>query len=260
MSLCPSSLSFSEVHSAKRVEAASKTLGETVVRRLVAFVLFLMGGKREEIAQHLSIPVGTLYSLLTRITQLGLPAIEDRRRSHSEFLPSVQLETPALEVTKTESAIVLDFGGEDRVVSVPAANALQAKVFLLTLEQNGLLERTQVADLLGYSAAYVGRMARQMAEGDVPALLDKRQGQKANYRITPDVKAELVQQFAVDVIARGKTSGESIAAALQERCGIVVPARTVRHHLAQMGLSAIRDTLPQLVAAVKKTSEQSSNT
>ena len=32
MSLCPSSLSFSEVHSAKRVEAASKTLGETVVR------------------------------------------------------------------------------------------------------------------------------------------------------------------------------------------------------------------------------------
>ena len=57
MSLCPSSLSFSEVHSAKRVEAASKTLGETVVRRLVAFALFLMGAKREEIAQHLSMPL-----------------------------------------------------------------------------------------------------------------------------------------------------------------------------------------------------------
>ena len=171
----------------------------------------------------------------------------------------MQLETPTLEVTKTESAFLVDFGDEDRIVSISVTNALQAKVFLLTLEQSGLLERTRVADLLGYSAAHVGRMARQMAEEDVSALLDKRQGQQENYRITPDVQAELVQQFAVDVIARGQTSGEAIAAELQERCGIVVPARTVRHHLARMGLSAIRDTLPQLVAAVKKTSDPSSN-
>ena len=81
-----------------------------------------------------------------------------------------------------------------------------------------------------------------------------------DYLVTPVVKAELVQQFTVDVIARGKTSGEAISAELQDRCDITIPPRTVRHHLARMGLSAIRHSLPQLLDAVKKTSKGSSGT
>lgn len=257
MSYCPSSLSFSKVHSDKRVEGASKTLGEGVVRRVLAFALFLMGARREDIARHLSIPLGTLFSLLTRITKHGLPAVEDRRQRHSDFLAVPEPQRPALKVTSRKSGIVLDFGGE---VSIPVSNVLQTKVFLLTLLQNGLVGRARTAGLLGYSSTHTARMARQLAEGDVPALLDKRQGQKTDYRITPEVKAELVQQFTVDVIAGGKTSGEAISAELQDRCDIAIPARTVRHHLARMGLSAIRHSLPQLLDAVKKTSKGSSGT
>ena len=71
------------------------------------------------------------------------------------------------------------------------------------------------------------------------------------------IKAELIQQFAVDIIAGGKTSGEAVSAELRERCDIALPARTVRHHLARMGLPAIRHSLPQLLDAVKKTSKAS---
>jgi hypothetical protein len=101
-------------------------------------------------------------------------------------------------------------------------------------------------------------MVRRLANGDVHALLDQRQGQQQDYRLTPEVKAELIQQFAVDVIARGHTSGEAIAAELQQRCQITVPARTVRHHLARMGLPAIKHSLPRLLATVNKTSTPSS--
>ena len=258
MSLCPSSLVFSEAHSSKRIEAASGSLGEPVVRRVVAFALFVMGAKREDIARHLSMPLGTLFSLLTRISRLGLPAVEDRRHSHSKFLPAPEPQAPAVKVTSKKSGIVVDFGGKGRAVTIPASNILQTKTFLLTLLENGLLERSQVAGFLGYSATHAARLARELARGDVPALLEKRQGQKEDYRATPHVKAELVQQFVVDVIARGKTSGEAISAELHERCDITLPARTVRHHLARMGLPAIRNTLPQLLEAVKKTSRESS--
>ena len=260
MAYCPFSLSFSEAHSAKRVEAASKRLGDGVVRRVLAFALFLMGARREDIARHLSIPLGTLFSLLTRIARHGLSAVEDRRRRHSDFLPLCEHRPPVLKVASRKSEVVLDFGGEGRTVSIPTSNSLQTKVFLLTLLHNGLLDRTRVADLLGYSSTHTARMARQLAEGDVAALLDKRQGRKEDYRVTPEVKAELVQQFAVDVIARGKTSGEAIAVELQDRCGIALPARTVRHHLARMGLPAIRNSMPQLLEAVKKTSRASTKT
>lgn len=258
MSYCPSELTFSTAHSDKRIQATSGTLGDGVVKRVLAFALFLMGAKRQDIARHLSIPLGTLFSLLTRMAQHGLPAIEDRRQRHSDFRPPCEDRPAALEVTAEKSGVVLEFGADGPTVSIPVSNDLQTKVFLLTLLQNGVLERARVADLLEYSSTHIARMARQLADGDVHALLDKRQGQQQDYRITPEVKAELVQQFAVDVIARGKTSGEAISAELQERCQITVPARTVRHHLARMGLPGIRHSLPELLATVKKTSPPSS--
>jgi biotin operon repressor len=259
MSYCPPAVVFSEIHADKRVDAASKAFGEAVVQRLLAFALFLMGARREDIARHLSIPLGTLFSLLTRIGQHGLPAIEDRRQRHSEFRSPARPPTRPLEVAAEKSGVVVDFGTSGATVSIPEQNQLQTKVFLLTLLQNGALSRSQVADLLGYSSTHVARMARQLAAGDVPALLDRRQGQQHDYRVTPQVKAEIVQQFAIDLITRGQTSGEAISAALEERCQIVVPPRTVRHHLARMGLPTIRHSLPQLLAAVKKTSKPSSS-
>ena len=258
MSYGPTSLTFSQAHADKRVQAAAMTLGEVVVKRLLAFALFLMGARREDIARHLSIPLGTLFSLLTRIGQHGLPAVEDRRHRHSEFRAPPPPSSPPLKVASRPSGIDLDFGTSGARVSIPGQNPLQTKVFLLTLLHNGVLDRSQVARLLGYSATHVARMARQLATGDVQALLDKRQGQQHDYRVTPQVKAELVQQFTVDLISRGQISGEAIAAELQDRCQITVAARTVRYHLARMGLATIRHSLPQLLEAVKKTSKPSS--
>ena len=258
MSYCPSPLTFSSAHADKRIQAASKTLGEGVVERVLAVALFLLGARREEIAQHLSMPLGTLLSLLTRITRHGVPALEDRRHRHSQFRPAAPPLAAAIQVAAAASGMVVDFGAEGRRVSIPAANVLQTRVFLLTLLDNGLLDRSQVAGLLGYSSTHTARLARQLARGDVPALLDQRQGQKDDYRVTTDVKAELIQQFAVDVIARGKTSAEAISSELRARCHITIPVRTVRHHLARMGLPTIRHSLPELLAAVKKTSRESS--
>ena len=145
MSYCPSSLTFSTAHADKRVQAAATTLGEVVVQRLLAFALFLMGARREDIAQHLSIPLGTLFSLLTRVGQHGLPALEDRRHRHSQFRPPPHPSTVPLKVAAKKSGIVLDFGPSGATVSIPGHHPLQTKVFLLTLLHSGVLDRSRVA-------------------------------------------------------------------------------------------------------------------
>jgi hypothetical protein len=76
--------------------------------------------------------------------------------------------------------------------------------------------------------------------------------------VTPSVKAELIQQFAAEVITSGWTSSAALSEKLKERCSIVIPDRTVRHHLSRMGLGSIKRSLPQLVAAVKKNSNNCS--
>jgi AraC-like DNA-binding protein len=253
MSYCPLPIGFSMAHSEKRMAKASQTLGDAVVKRILAFALFLMGARREDISQYLTIPSGTLFSLLTRIGRMGLPAMEDRRRKHSGLLPPPVPREPSIEITSNRGEFLFEFGSGTQQVTISDSNPLQVKTFLLTLLQNGLLTCSQVSRHLHYSSTHTARISRQLAENDVSVLLDKRKGHQRDYRVTPAVKAELIQQFVLDLISAGQTSGSSIAEGLKQRCDLSISARTVRYHLAELGLSKIKHSLPELVAAVKKT-------
>ena len=81
MSNCPIDLKFSKTHSDKRLEKAYERLGVKIITRIIGFTLFLLGAKREDIAQYLQTPVGTFLSFLTRTDRYGLLAFEDRRKS-----------------------------------------------------------------------------------------------------------------------------------------------------------------------------------
>ena len=253
-------LVFSPSLSQGRIQRTVHALGETVVQRILCFSLYLLGVNRRAIGQALDIPTETAKSIIKATEKNGLPALEDRRHRISTFLPPAPTPMAPIALSVSEEHVVVDFGAEDRRLQIPRQNERQVRTVLLSLCNSGLLSQRQVADVIGLTPAHTGTLARRLANEGLCSLIDKRQGQKSDYRITPEVKAELVQQFAIDVIAHGKTSGEAISAELQDRCQITVPARTVRHHLARMGLPRIRQSLPQLLAAVKKTSKPSSRT
>lgn len=120
---------------------------------------------------------------------------------------------------------------------------------------SGLLSNQQVAEVIGLTPGHTATLAHRLEQEDFSCLIDKRQGLKSEYRVTPQIKAELIQQFVVDAVAHGKVSSEAISAELKERCQITIPARTVRHHLARIGLPTIKHTLPKLLAAGKKNSK-----
>jgi len=237
------------------MQRAQQSLGGNVVQRILCFSLYLLGVNRKAIGQSLGIPAETAKSIIKAVTKNGLSALEDRRHRFSTFLPPSPPPTAPITLQAAEGHIVVDFGVAGRQLEIPRKNFLQVRTVLLSMLNSGLLSKRQVADVIGLTPAYTATLAHRLENEGLSTLIDKRQGQKSDYRITPEVKAELIQQFTVDVIARGKTTGEAISAELQERCHITVPARTVRHHLAQMGLRKIKQSLPQLVAGVKKTSK-----
>lgn len=251
-------LPFSPSLSQNRLQRAVHALGETVVHRLLCFALYLLGVNRRAIGEALGIPSETAKSIIKAVGKEGLPALEDRRHRLSRFLPQTPVVLSPISLSLTPEHIIVDFGANDRRLQIPRQNERQIRVVLLSLLSNRLLPKDQVAKAIGLSVAHTSALAQRLHDEGIHALTDKRQGQQSDYRITPEVKAELVQQFAVDVIARGKTSGEAISEELRDRCQIAVPARTVRHHLARMGLGKIKQSLPELVAAVKKTSAVSS--
>jgi hypothetical protein len=249
-------LSFSDKLSRDRIDRALGVFGATVIRRLLCFALYLFGLNRQDIGKSIDLPAETVKSTIKALMIDGLSALEDRRRRPFAPIPQVSPEQlPSITIKQEGQLIVVDLGAQDRQIRLGQHDPLQVRIILLTMLNSGLLMNKQVADAIGLTPPRTTALAQQLMQNGALSLVDKREGQKQDYRVTPEIKAALIEQFAVDVITGGSTSGASISDQLKERCQITISDRTVRHHLGKLGLPTIKHTLPQLVTAVKKTSK-----
>lgn len=235
-------LDFSPKLAAERFASAERVFGKTILRRVVAFALFILGVNRARISEVLDIPPGTVRSLIRRLLGIGVDGFIDRRRKVAYAVPSHQGEPqPALSVQLAPHGGTLNVtGGQLRL---PADNPLQRKVVLLSLIGDGLLSAENVAPLLKLSPSHVGRLHRALMSGDVEAILDKRHGQLQDYRIGPDLKGQMIVQFVLELAEGGKASGAAVARRLGLHCDKPVSERTIRHHLKRMGLTQVKELL-----------------
>lgn len=243
--------SFSAALQQQRVRQARKILGEKVVDRILCFALYLLGFKRSSIAELTGSPAGTVRSIVRAVLHGGLPAFEDRRRRSSTFIPP-QPKKMEIGVKRQEQGVSIDFGGMGGI-RIPRENSLQAKVVLLTLLDSGLVGTRDVSEALGLSAVHTLNLARALEREDILGLIDKREGQKQEYRFTEKVKAELIQQFVLDIVAEGRVSGKSLSDHLFSRCELRLSERSIRDQLVKLGLSNIKESLPNLLSGLKKT-------
>jgi hypothetical protein len=252
MSNYPINLNFSKTHSNKRLEKANKAFGVNVINRIIGFTLFLFGAKREDIAQYLQMPIGTFLSFLTRTDRYGLLAFEDRRK----FTPIkvVQTETPLkISLGVMEENVIIQLSSKNQSIIIPRQNILQCKVILLTFLNNGLLSAKEVSEVLGLSVRHTRELNTKIHDEDVYCLIDKRKGQIQDYRFTPEIKAELIQQVAANAITGKPTSSRVISEQINERCDLNLPDRSIRLHMKKLGLPTIAKSLPALVDTLKKT-------
>jgi hypothetical protein len=245
-------LSFSIALSNQRMYQARKILGAKVVDHLICFVLYLLGVDRSSISNSMKMPPGSVRSIIRAILHSGLTAFEDRRKSRSDFLPLQEQKTHKITAHLEDENFVINLNSSQKI-KIPQKNPLQAKTFFLTLFNNNLLKSGKVAKVFNITTAHVLNLARDLATNDISALIDKRQGQKQEYRFTPEVKSELIQQFVLDVVMEGRTSGKLLSERIEQRCRLSLSERSIRHHIKELGLSRIKKSLPSLLAQEKKT-------
>ena len=245
-------LTFSEKLSHQRIAQATSVLGRKVIQKILAFALFLLGLNRKAIASFLEMPPGSVRSLVLAMNTRGLAGFEDQRAVHSSFKPPPpQPLMPTLNIAP--SGVQVDFGLGPLTLCIPDCNPLQKKVVLLSLVNNGMLPRSEVAHALNLSTDRTGKLARKLQQEDVGSLLDQRQGQKQDYRFSPEIKALLIEQFVIEVVGHGSASGNRLAKKLQERCQLSLSPRSILYHLAKLGLPHIRTSLPEQLSELKKT-------
>jgi transposase len=251
-------IAFSPTKSEDRINRVLRVLPKGLLMRLLAFAFHLLGVRRQVIASLVGMPEESVKTVVRHVMRDGFPALRDRRRSEGlpvlRATPSPPLITASLE----EEWCIVSFGEDGKSLRIPSSFQVQARTVLLSLVNAGLLSVQEAATALGIHAAHCRELARKLAGHDVPeSLIDKRQGLKRDYLVTPEVKSELIQQFVVNALSGWPTSGRAIAEELQERCEIEVSERSVRLYLNKLGLSRIKETLPMLLESQKKRSSNS---
>jgi hypothetical protein len=221
---------------------------------ILAFALHLLGTSRKEVAALVEMPQESVKTLLRVVLRDGFPALRDRRLSAPTPIAAVPPSPTQISVSHDQEGWTVQFDTQGETPRIPATHPVQARTVVLSLLNAGVLTLRHSASVLGICDAHCCELARKLVSHDVAeALVDKREGQQHDFRVGPKQKAELMQQLVARAITGHDTSSEALAAHVNEQTDARVSARTIRWHIRHLGLSAIRHSLPQLVATLKKT-------
>ncbi len=249
---------FSPSQSHQRIKKALLVLPELALKKMLFFSLYLLGARIGAIASLVGMPEESGKTVIKRISKGGLPALGDRRQSAKAY--EYQLQHSAIQsqqvsvITEGDSCLITFFDSEQQI-KILRKHRVHLRSVILTLLQAGLISEQMASSALGITAAHCRDLSEKLLNEDVAeVLLDKRKGQTTDLLVDPQVKAELVQQFAARSIAGYSVSGKALAEAVNANQQTAISARTIRWHMKKLGLMEIKKSLPRLVKSLKKTS------
>ncbi len=236
----------SAVNGRKRLETAETVLGPDVLTRLLICSLYLLGFKREALAEMFGYQLAGVKSIIDRVGSYGLDGLLDRRRSSKEA-EEVKPETRIKEGTLTL------FAPEPIELTVKPDDLLARKVTASALVDSGIITVAQGASLLGYTPQAFSRLLRRYREEGSINLIDKRRGQQHDYKVDLEVKSEILYHFLKLACRNEPVSSKEIHQAVSEAFPEKeISERTIRHHLTLLGFSAVQKRLKEELFHGKK--------
>ena len=76
-------------------------------------------------------------------------------------------------------------------------------------------------------------------------------GQQKDYKFTPEIKSEIVIQFAVNAALGKSTSSATLSKDIQERTKLQFSPRSIRFHISKLGLKGKSKQLFDLIGIKK---------
>ena len=105
---------------------------------------------------------------------------------------------------------------------------------------------------LNCSSGNTDKLLHKIRTGDISCLIDKRKGQQKDYVFTPEIKSELILQFAANAATGKSTSSPVLADHLHQRTSLKLSERSIRFYISGLGLKGKTEHLRQLIG-LKKT-------
>ena len=222
------------------------------------FALYLLGARQRAIASLVEVPEESVKTTISRVMKDGLSALRDRRQSTKTY--GLQLLSPPqklqVSVLIKKDYCAITFGNMDHQLKIPLNHGVHLRSVLLSLLQADLLKAHTVSSVLGITVAHCRELSAKLVNDDVTeVLVDKRKGQKQDFRVDIAIKAELVQHFAARAVTGYSISSQALTEVINSTQKTAISPRTIRWHMNKLGLMKIKKSLPELVETLKKNSK-----
>jgi hypothetical protein len=241
-------LSFSLDLSESRLNKVQFVFGEKVLKRIIVFSLYILGVRRTEIARAVKSPENTVRTMLKTISKGGVISLLNRRNKSLETIKDSDRNSSKkgnVEIKELNDKYQISINETD--IFILKKNRDQLKAMVLTFAENGLISKTHAGKLLNISSSHVGYLINSVAENDLSCLLDQRRGQQKDFVFTPEIKSELIVQFAVNAATGRSTSSPVLAKDLEQRTSHELSQRSIRLHINNLGLKGKAALLWELV-------------
>ncbi len=245
-------LSFSLDLSERRLNKAKLIFGEKVLKRLIVFSLYILGVRRTEISQTVNLPENTVRTMVKTISKKGIFSLFNKRNIPLEITKNSDNKLSAkanFEINELNDRYQISINETD--IYILKKNKYQLKAMILTFAENGLISKTYAGKLLNVSSSHVGYLINNISENDLSCLIDQRKGQKKDLVFTPEIKSELIVQFAVNAATGKSTSSSVLAKDLEQRTSHELSQRSIRFHINSLGLKGKSAQLWELVGFKK---------
>ena len=197
-------------------------------------------------------PTESGKTTINRVMKDGLPAFHDRRKSVLE-LPLLDKQSYHTSVSVREDFCTIKFGKPGCQLQIPQSHRVHLRSVLLSLLHADLLSLQTVSSALGITKAHCRELSAKLIQGGVTQILiDKRKGQKQDFRVDLSTKAELIKHFAARAVTGHSISSQVLTQIINTNRKVSVSSRTIRWHMKKLGLVKIKKTLPELAEALKK--------
>jgi hypothetical protein len=209
--------------------------------------------RRIEIAQAVKLPENTVRTMLKTISRNGVASLLNRRKKRFEVMEdtvSKLSKKENIEITERNDRYQISINGTD--IFILKSNRDQLKAMVLTFAENGLITKIYAGKILNISSSHVGYLINNVTENDLSCLIDQRKGQQKNFVFTPEIKSELIVQFAVNATTGRSTSSPVLAKDIEQRTSHELSPRSIRFHINSLGLKGKAAQLWELVG-LKKT-------
>lgn len=252
-------LAFSTKQSQKRIDKTLCVLPSIVLKKILFFALYLLGAKFKTIASFVEIPEESGKTTIHRVMKDGIDAFTDRRQTAKSdviHVPSPkQQQILHASVLSEDNYCIIIFGDINHQIKIPLKNRVHLKSVLLSLLQANILPAHTVSSVLGITTAHCHELAARLLNEDLTeVLVDKRKGQKKDFRVDQSIKALLIQEFAARAVTGYSISSNDLTELINVAENTNISPRTIRWHMNKLGLMKIKRTLPELVETLKKKS------